>query len=62
MNYLQLANAFHEVADHIVDEVTVPLGAMCCGAASYRGLLHPELVVSAPRDEREITPADSSIA
>jgi D-lactate dehydrogenase len=61
MNY-QLADAFHQVTDHIVDEVIVPLGAMCCGAATYHGLLHAELVVSATRDEREITPADSSIA
>jgi D-lactate dehydrogenase len=53
MNHLQLVQAFHDVAQHIGDEVIIPLGAACCGTAGDRGLLHPELVVSATRDECE---------
>jgi D-lactate dehydrogenase len=30
----------------------VPVGTTCCGTAGDRGLLHPELVVSATRDEK----------
>ena len=53
MNHLHLAHAFHEVAEQLSNEVIVPLGAACCGTAGDRGLLHPELVLSATRDERE---------
>jgi D-lactate dehydrogenase len=30
----------------------VPIGTTCCGTAGDRGLLHPELVVSATREEK----------
>jgi D-lactate dehydrogenase len=30
----------------------VPVGTTCCGTAGDRGLLHPELVISATRDEK----------
>ena len=33
-------------------QASVPFGAMCCGTAGDRGLLHPELVESATREER----------
>ncbi|MGX1737584.1 FAD-binding and (Fe-S)-binding domain-containing protein [Corynebacterium flavescens] len=33
-------------------EAKVPAGAMCCGTAGDRALLHPELVESATREER----------
>jgi D-lactate dehydrogenase len=33
-------------------EVTVPIGTTCRGTAGDRGLLHPELVVSATHDEK----------
>jgi hypothetical protein len=32
--------------------VVLPRGTTCCGTAGDRGLLHPELVVSATREER----------
>ncbi|MCK7641358.1 FAD-binding oxidoreductase [Corynebacterium sp. CCM 8835] len=36
----------------VADEVVVPDKATCCGTAGDRGLLHPELVESATREER----------
>ncbi|MDK8700073.1 FAD-binding and (Fe-S)-binding domain-containing protein [Corynebacterium pseudodiphtheriticum] len=39
------------VANH-AGQASVPFGAMCCGTAGDRGLLHPELVESATREER----------
>jgi len=35
----------------MANEVVIPIGATCCGTAGDRGLLHPELVVSATREE-----------
>jgi D-lactate dehydrogenase len=32
--------------------VIVPIGTTCCGTAGDRGLLHPELVISATREEK----------
>ncbi|APT84727.1 FAD-binding and (Fe-S)-binding domain-containing protein [Corynebacterium aquilae] len=34
------------------EDVVVPVGTSCCGTAGDRGLLHPELVESATREER----------
>jgi D-lactate dehydrogenase len=48
--HLGLAGALEEIADHLADEVVVPVGTTCCGTAGDRGLLHPELVVSATRE------------
>jgi hypothetical protein len=49
--WLQLDNPFWAgIADHLADEVEVPIGTICCGTAGDRGLLHPELVVSATRE------------
>ncbi|MEZ2189214.1 FAD-binding and (Fe-S)-binding domain-containing protein [Corynebacterium sp. CCM 9204] len=36
----------------VADEVVVPDKATCCGTAGDRGLLHPELLESATREER----------
>jgi D-lactate dehydrogenase len=33
-------------------EVLVPVGTTCCGTAGDRGLLHPEIVISATREEK----------
>jgi D-lactate dehydrogenase len=52
MTHLKLTGALHEVASSVATEVEVPLGAACCGTAGDRGLLHPELVRSATREER----------
>jgi D-lactate dehydrogenase len=51
MTHLGLTRDFKDVAGRIANEVEVPLGALCCGTAGDRGLLHPELVVSATREE-----------
>ena len=35
----------------------MPIGTTCCGTAGDRGLLHPELVVSATRETRSVLDA-----
>jgi D-lactate dehydrogenase len=47
---LGLAGALKQIAGCLADEVEVPVGTTCCGTAGDRGLLHPELVVSATRE------------
>jgi hypothetical protein len=45
--------------------VEVPIGDTCCGTAGDRGLLHPELVISATRDMKtalDAEPADAYIS
>jgi len=49
---LGLAGALKQIADSLADEVEVPVGTTCCGTAGDRGLLHPELVISATREIR----------
>jgi D-lactate dehydrogenase len=49
---LGLAGAFNQIASFLAVEVEVPIGTTCCGTAGDRGLLHPELVVSATREVR----------
>lgn len=49
---LGLAGALKQIAGCLADEVEVPVGTTCCGTAGDRGLLHPELVVSATREVR----------
>jgi D-lactate dehydrogenase len=49
---LELAGALRQIAACLADEVEVPVGTTCCGTAGDRGLLHPELVVSATREVR----------
>jgi D-lactate dehydrogenase len=49
---LGLAGALKQIAGCLAREVEVPVGTTCCGTAGDRGLLHPELVVSATREVR----------
>lgn len=49
---LGLEPALRAVAGAVAERVEVPYGSACCGTAGDRGLLHPELVVSATQDER----------
>jgi D-lactate dehydrogenase len=51
MTHLKLTGALQQIMGSIANEVEVPLGAACCGTAGDRGLLHPELVRSATREE-----------
>jgi D-lactate dehydrogenase len=55
--HLKLAGTLKQIAGHLADEVEVPLGTTCCGTAGDRGLLHPELVVSATREVRAVLDA-----
>ena len=55
--YLGLAGARKQIADCLADEVEIPVGTTCCGTAGDRGLLHPELVVSATREIRSVLDA-----
>ena len=48
---LGLAPKLEEVVRSVAEDVVIPPGAMCCGFAGDRGLLHPELPASALRDE-----------
>jgi len=50
ITHLELADALKQIATHLAHEVEVPIGTTCCGTAGDRGLLHPELVVSATRE------------
>jgi D-lactate dehydrogenase len=52
ITHLDLTKALKEIANHLADEVDIPIGTTCCGTAGDRGLLHPELVVSATREIR----------
>jgi D-lactate dehydrogenase len=49
---LGLTGALREIAGRLADDVEIPIGTTCCGTAGDRGLLHPELVVSATREVR----------
>jgi D-lactate dehydrogenase len=57
--HLKLAGALKQIAGRLADEVKVPVGTTCCGTAGDRGLLHPELVVSATREVRSELEAQS---
>ena len=48
--HLGLEEKLNEIAGAVADEVIVPIGTTCCGTAGDRGLLHPELVISATRE------------
>jgi D-lactate dehydrogenase len=50
--HLDLEEKLSEISAAIADEVIVPIGTTCCGTAGDRGLLHPELVISATREEK----------
>ena len=51
---LGLTGAIKQIAACLAEEVEVPVGTTCCGTAGDRGLLHPELVVSATREVRMV--------
>jgi D-lactate dehydrogenase len=50
--HLGLEKKLIEIVGAVAHEVIVPIGTTCCGTAGDRGLLHPELVVSATREEK----------
>jgi len=52
MMHLGLVPALEAIAGSLSNEVETPIGAACCGTAGDRGLLHPELVRSATREEQ----------
>jgi D-lactate dehydrogenase len=52
MRHLDIVRQLGKIAEHLADEVYTPIGTTCCGTAGDRGLLHPELVRSATRDEK----------
>ena len=66
MLHLNLAGQLKQVAQYMAQEVVVPIGTTCCGTAGDRGLLHPELVASATREEHayvsETTTADAYVS
>ncbi|HEY4897198.1 MAG TPA: FAD-binding and (Fe-S)-binding domain-containing protein, partial [Solirubrobacteraceae bacterium] len=49
--HLGLTRKLEAIAAALAEEVIVPAATSCCGMAGDRGLLHPELPVSALRDE-----------
>jgi D-lactate dehydrogenase len=57
ITHLELAGALKQIAACLADEVEVPIGTTCCGTAGDRGLLHPELVVSATREVKAVLDA-----
>jgi D-lactate dehydrogenase len=65
MLHLNLSGQLRQVAQHMAQEVVVPIGATCCGTAGDRGLLHPELIASATREEHayvDATTADAYVS
>src|SRR6201988_364399 len=65
ITHLELAGALEQIGAHLADEVEVPIGTTCCGTAGDRGLLHPELVVSATREVKaalDARPADAYLS
>jgi D-lactate dehydrogenase len=63
--HLGVAIKLEAIVGALADDVFIPPGAMCCGFAGDRGLLHPELPRSALRDEAaelEAHPCDSYVS
>ncbi|MFD9006862.1 FAD-binding and (Fe-S)-binding domain-containing protein [Streptomyces sp. NPDC059582] len=60
--HLGINTQLRDIAASLATEVEVPVGTTCCGMAGDRGLLHPELVVSATRDEKAALDADPAQA
>jgi D-lactate dehydrogenase len=63
--HLGVSGALKEIAGRLADEALIPIGTTCCGTAGDRGLLHPELVVSATREEKaglDATPAQAYLS
>lgn len=51
VEHMGLTETMVSILDKVANEVVVPEGATCCGTAGDRGLLHPELVESATREQ-----------
>jgi D-lactate dehydrogenase len=65
ITHLELAKTLKQIATHLADDVEAPIGTTCCGTAGDRGLLHPELVVSATREVKaalDAHPAEAYIS
>ncbi len=63
--HLGVNDVLNDVALHLAETVYTPIGTTCCGTAGDRGLLHPELVVSATREEKaglDSQPADAYLS
>ena len=63
--HLGLTKTLERLAGRLAGDVLVPVGTTCCGTAGDRGLLHPELVISATRDEKaglDQTPAQAYLS
>ena len=63
--HLGLTKTLERLAGRLAGDVLVPVGTTCCGTAGDRGLLHPELVISATRDEKaglDKTPAQAYLS
>ncbi|MDM0022826.1 FAD-binding and (Fe-S)-binding domain-containing protein [Variovorax saccharolyticus] len=63
--HLGLVKQLNEIASTLADDVEVPIGTTCCGTGGDRGLLHPELVVSATREVKaalDAHPADAYLS
>ena len=63
--HLGLTKTLERLAARLAGDVLVPVGTTCCGTAGDRGLLHPELVTSATRDEKaglDETPAQAYLS
>lgn len=65
MTHLNLTGALKDIAGALAENVEIPLDAGCCGTAGDRGLLHPELVISATMEEgrsMSLDPADAYLS
>ncbi|WP_406471370.1 FAD-binding and (Fe-S)-binding domain-containing protein [Streptomyces sp. NBC_01615] len=63
--HLRLNRDLEKIVSFLAEKTIVPVGTTCCGTAGDRGLLHPELVVSATRDEKavlDVTPAQAYLS
>lgn len=65
MIYLGIRPQRGKIASSLAVEAEAPVGHTCCGTAGDRGLLHPELVMSATSDTKAVPdtrPADAYIS
>jgi D-lactate dehydrogenase len=63
--HLGLVKSLRSIAEALADDAEVPVGTTCCGTGGDRGLLHPELVVSATREIKAVLdahPADAYLS
>ncbi|MGO4957675.1 FAD-binding and (Fe-S)-binding domain-containing protein [Luteococcus sp. Sow4_B9] len=51
--HLGITDDLARLAGALAERVHIPMASACCGTAGDRGLLHPELVESATRQERQ---------